>query len=193
MHWTNLLSGPYLENLVEIFKPRIDASGTYIFAAPLHSGALPLIHLEDMGRYVLWALENASESSGLELGIATEHVSWAHLAATFTKVTSKPAKFFDVPLSDWLDAAFPKGTDLKLGGQYAPGDETLMSVGQNFSSWWTVYRESGDNKGIIRRDYALLDKILPGRVKSLEEWMRLTGYDGSEGKVLKAMASQLSA
>jgi hypothetical protein len=38
---------------------------------------------------------------------------------------------------------------------------------------------------LLKKDYALLDKILPDRVKSLEEWMRKAEYTGESKSVLK--------
>jgi hypothetical protein len=37
----------------------------------------------------------------------------------------------------------------------------------------------------LSRDYELLDEILPSRVRSVGEWMKLTGYNGLRGSVLK--------
>jgi hypothetical protein len=35
-----------------------------------------------------------------------------------------------------------------------------------------IWQRSGGNKGLITRDYKLLDEILPGRIKTAEEWFR---------------------
>jgi len=48
-----------------------------------------------------------------------------------------------------------------------------------------LYRARCVNKSLITRDYELLHRILPGRVRSVEEWMKKTGYDGSKTLVLK--------
>ena len=37
----------------------------------------------------------------------------------------------------------------------------------------------------MQRDYELLDRILPERVKSVKEWMLLTRYTGQPDSVLK--------
>ncbi|KXH55212.1 NmrA-like family protein [Colletotrichum salicis] len=42
----------------------------------------------------------------------------------------------------------------------------------NFSSFWTMWTNSGGNKGVIQRDYALLDEIHPKRIKTAEEFFR---------------------
>jgi len=179
-----------METLNEVLRPILTPDGTHIFAAPLKCGALPLIHLEDLGRYTLWAFDNPSLSNGLTFGAATEHVSWSYLAATFTQVTGKRAIYRDITLSEWIEMVCGGARGpLKIGQGYAgPGDESLLSFEQNFGAWWELYRASGENKGIIKRDYGFLDRILPGRVKSLGEWMRLTGYDGSPRKVLKGIS-----
>lgn len=38
---------------------------------------------------------------------------------------------------------------------------------------------------LTKRNYKILDEILPTRVKSVKEWMRKTGYDGTPSSVLK--------
>ena len=45
-----------------------------------------------------------------------------------------------------------------------------MTWEENFRGWWRCFRHSGGNKGIIRRDYALLDEILPDRIKNVQEY-----------------------
>lgn len=64
-------------------------------------------------------------------------------------------------------------------------DPTLLTFRKNFGGWWQLWRDSGDNKGVIVRDYAFLNEILPSRVKSVEEWMRKVGYKGNQLIVLK--------
>ena len=58
-------------------------------------------------------------------------------------------------------------------------------LSRTFTNWWNLYRASGGNNGFITWDYERLDRILPGRVRSVEEWMRKIGYDGSGTLVLK--------
>ena len=63
--------------------------------------------------------------------------------------------------------------------------QTFQTYGQNFTAFWNLYKASGGNKGLIRRDYELLERILPDRVSSVEEWMRKTGYSGQRVELLK--------
>ena len=61
----------------------------------------------------------------------------------------------------------------------------LQTYAEDFGNWFEVYKATGNNTGLLKRDYEKLDKILPDRVKSLEEWMRLVGYTGEPKAVLK--------
>lgn len=47
-----------------------------------------------------------------------------------------------------------------------------MSIRDNFTAFWNIWRASGGNKGVVKRDYALLDQIHPERIRSVEEWFR---------------------
>ncbi|KAF2094413.1 NAD(P)-binding protein [Rhizodiscina lignyota] len=182
-----LTSGPYMELLFEFMLPRPPkAPGEpYVFVAPLGSGAVPLIHLEDLGEYGLYLFDNPS-TNGLDLKVATQHVHWAELASTFTKVTGKPAEYLDVSLEEYMDKYYPAGKKAvtrKIGTDRK--DPTLLTWGQNFSGFWNLFKESGGNKGLVRRDYEMLDRIHPGRVKSVGEWMKKVGYEGQPRPVLK--------
>jgi hypothetical protein len=94
-------------------------------------------------------------------------------------VTGKPAKFQDIPGEMWHAEAWkrpPKSKDTKIGFNCVKeGCHLQLTSKQNFTNWWNLYRASGGNKGLMTRDYELLDRILPGRVRSVEEWMRRSG------------------
>jgi hypothetical protein len=183
-----LTSGPYMELLFEFMLPRQNRDGSFTFVAPLGSGAVPLIHLEDLGVYARYLFDNPRTTNGLDLKIATQHVHWADLAAAFTKVTGKPATYLDVTLDDYFDNYYPAGrkaVDRKIGTSVDKKDKTLQTWRQNFSGFWTLFKHSGGNRGAVRRDYEMMDRIFPDRVKSVEEWMRKVGYDGSPRPTLK--------
>jgi len=161
------------------------------------TGAVPLIHLDDLGEYARWIFDNPSRSVGMDLEIATQHVGWAYLAETFTNVTGKPARFQDMTPDEYftgpnMKRSSPDSPAQNPEGKVAYGrphlqesDKTVMTFRQNFSGFWQLWKNSGDNKGVIRRDYALLDEILPGRVKTVGEWMEKVSYDGEKRAVLK--------
>jgi hypothetical protein len=74
----------------------------------------------------------------------------------------------------------------KVGHSTDFRDETLQTYRQNFTGYWNKWKYSGENQGVITRDYRLLDEILPDRVKTVNEWMRNRGtYKGEEGITLK--------
>jgi nucleoside-diphosphate-sugar epimerase len=193
MAWTNILSGPYAEMLFESLVPSYDAEkDIYIFAAPLKDGTMPLIHLEDLARYVLWALENPSESNGLTFGAATAHTTWPEVVSSFTKLTGKQAIYDDIPISQWITSRFGAFSSSKIGVAIAgEKDESLQTWTEDFTKWWELYQAAGesaggDGQGFIKRDYAFLDRILPERVRSIGEWMEKVGYDGTAQQVLQA-------
>lgn len=158
----------------------------YLFIAPLGNGAAPLIHLENLGEYALYLFDHPIAANGLDLKVATQHVHWTDLASTFTKVTGKPTKYIDVTLEEHLDKYYPAGkkaVNHKIGADRK--HPTLLTWGENFSGVWNLFKESGGNKGLIRRDYEMLDRIFPGRVKNVEEWMRKVEYDGRQRPVFK--------
>ncbi|KAL8400819.1 hypothetical protein RB594_001005 [Gaeumannomyces avenae] len=195
MRWTIIRSGPYLDQLSSINRPVAGKDGVMVFHLPLGDGAVPFIDLDDFGKYVHWALAHPEESNRLDFGIATEHVGGRDVAAAFTAATGRPARYADLPVEDWhreVWSYLPRGRDTKVGfGSTADEGALRQTYGENFTNWWNLYRASGGNVGLIRRDYEFLDRIVPDRAKSVAEWMRLTGYTGERKEVLKMMSDQL--
>lgn len=189
MGWTIIRSGPYMELLSALMVPIKQADGTAVFALPLGDGAIPFIHLGDYGNYIRWAFSHPKESNYLDFGIATATVSGSEIAAAFSQYTGKGSQFLDLPIEHWKAEAWknlPKGKDTKIGFQYIKDESALrMTYGDNFKSWWNLYKASKGNQGLIKRDYAFLDSIVPHRVKSLEEWMEKVKYTGDKEDVLR--------
>ena len=181
MRWSVLTSCMYMETLAEFLAPRPspDDPDTLVFSAPIGRGQPPMIHLADLGRYARWIFDHPDRSNGMNLQIATENVGFEHLAKTFTDVTGKKAVFKDVTLDEFASTVFPF-PDGKVGHSAQADDPTLQTYRENFSGFWNSYKAD-----LVKVDYALLDEILPTRVKSLGEWMRLTGYTGEKQSVLK--------
>lgn len=120
----------------------------------------------------------------MNLEIATAHVGYQELAETFTQVTGKSAIY--TPLTEEQYFGDMGGGAWKVGhGATDKEDPTLLTFRQNFGGFWQLFRNSGNNKGVIRRNYAFLDEILPSRVKSVGEWMKKVGYTGDQLVVLK--------
>lgn len=182
MTWSIMRSGPYIEMLSTILAPRVEADGTHLFRIPLAEGAIPFVTLGDFGKYAHWVFSHTAEAADMDLGIGIDHVSGGQLAEAFTTATGKQAKYVNVPLEVWVDKAFeklPNGKNTKIGFAGTTDPNTLsLTFAENFSAWWRVYQACADNRGLIVKDYAMLDKLVPGRVKSIDQWFRETGYTG---------------
>jgi hypothetical protein len=187
MVWSVLQSAMYLETLSEMLAPRPDPKDpdTLVFAAPLGSGKPPLIYLNDLGRYARWIFDNPARSSGMKLQIATEDVGYDYLAKTFTEVTGRKAIYRNVTLDEYFSSVanviWPD-PDKKVGHSVDHNDGTLLSYRENFGGFWNIWKDDLLKNEV---DYALLDEILPDRVRTLKDWMVITGYDGSRSAVLK--------
>ena len=173
--------------LWELFRPKQDADGTYVFQMPLQDGAIPLVHLEDLGPYVHWIFSHIDQSAELNLKVAIEHVPLDLIVSSFAKVTGKRTKAENLTMEEYFRlGGFGPVADTKMGTQTTgPNDKTLLTFRQNFTAWFNLYRRSGGNTGILHRDYAFLDEVFPKRVRSLEQWMRKVGYTGETKPVLK--------
>ncbi|KAK3069873.1 hypothetical protein LTR53_011460 [Teratosphaeriaceae sp. CCFEE 6253] len=177
-------TGPYLDMCVAAFTPvapRAAADGTLEWRVPLgREGAVAHIALEDCGRYARWLFDHAftpsgapGRAAGMDLAVATEHVRYEDLAAAFTKVTGHAARFVDVSFEEYFASIPPKLRGYKFGQDYAgmkEDDGSLLTYEENFRGFWRMWQLSGGSEPLIRRDYALLDEILPDRVRSAKEW-----------------------
>jgi len=63
----------------------------------------------------------------------------------------------------------------------------MSTIRENFTGFWKTWRCE-----LAKREYALLDELLPGRVKSVKEWMVETGYAGAYKPVLKDVRDRAS-
>jgi hypothetical protein len=180
MAWSVLSSGPYLEMLQGGggWGPNKDEAGTYVFAVPIGDGAAPMIYLEDLGKYARWIFDNRSESSGKNLEVATCQVGLKDLVEDFQRVTGEPAKaVYFTPEEYFAREGQAIDPNIKLAHGTSPSDNTIMTFGENFTGFFHDFRDN-----LATRDYDLLDKILPDRVKTLEEWMRKSNYVAGEFK-----------
>ncbi|KAL6835634.1 NAD(P)-binding protein [Trichoderma sp. SZMC 28015] len=186
MKTTLFTTGPYMNMLWDgMYVPKEQDDGSFVWATPASDGKIPLIALEDVGFYNLWIFDNPNESAGLDLEVATDQVSMGDIAETFTRVTGKKAIHKRLPLEEYLEMAepYPNAPANWAAGPSAVRDKSVMTWRENFTAWWRYWSEG---KGATR-DMALLDRIYPGRIKSLEEWMRKVSYDGKQKAVLKGI------
>ncbi|CAI7639190.1 unnamed protein product [Penicillium pancosmium] len=181
MAWSVLTSCMYMEALSEFLRPFPDPKDpdTLVFAAPLGEGRCPLIYLEDYGAYARWIFDNQAKSNGVELHVATEDIRWEDLASTFSQITGQKAVYKDVSLDEYFKLSI-LDPDAIVGHSSDQNDSTLQTYRQNFSGFWNTWKDN-----LTKRNYQLLDTILPTRVKSVKEWMGKTGYSGKYASLLK--------
>ncbi|KIL88492.1 hypothetical protein FAVG1_08573 [Fusarium avenaceum] len=184
-----LTTGPYMDMLLDgMFVPQQQSDGSFVWENPAADGKIPLIALDDVGVYSLWIFDNPSQSAGLDLEVATDQVSFADIAATFTKMTGKKGIHRRVPLEDYLvkAAPYPGASANWAADPNEPRDESFMTWSDNFRAWWRYWSEG---KGATR-DMAFLDSIHSTRIPDLETWMRIKNYDGLPRPVLKDIQDQ---
>ena len=203
---SSVITGPYMDMLFDgMFLPQHQDDGSLVWANPAgkryqqvvrsdadqltlktpEDGKIPLIAVEDGGPYALWMFDNAKESAGLFLKVATDEVNFKDIARTFTEVTGRPAKHVQVSLEDFLAKAepYPDAPANFAAGPNGHRDESTMTFIENFTPWWKYWGQGKPEK----RDFALLDKIHPNRLKSLREWMERHNYDGQSRSILKGV------
>jgi hypothetical protein len=192
---TSLLgTGPYMEMLMDgMFVPQEQEDGTLVWMNPCSKSIhfpFALFHFNptELARWLtkvfsLWLFDNVSESAGMNLAVATDDVSFHDIARIVTEITGKTATFKSIPFEAYADVAEPyPGAYVNWSlGPDVPRDDSVMRWRDNFRSWWRYWGE-----GLTpQRDYALLDRIHPGRIKSLADWIKKTGYEGRPRPVLK--------
>ncbi|WP_266064102.1 NmrA family NAD(P)-binding protein [Brucella intermedia] len=163
-----LTTGPYIEMAFSAqtpMTPRME-NGVLTWRVPLGEGAVVHVALEDCAYYARWLFDHPERANGMDLEVAIEHVRYADLAAAFERVTGHPAQYIDTDLDAYF-APMQAITGLPAGYNADPNDKSTMSFRDNFTGFWNQWKHN-----IIRRDYALLDKIHPGRIRSAEEWIR---------------------
>lgn len=180
-------TGPYMEMALSSRTPMApqieqDESGTDILTwrVPLtDNGAVVHVALEDCGPYVRWLFDNPERANGLDLEVAIEHMNYHEMARAFTTVTGYPARFVDVDFETyWTSGPMPAAPDRPTGYGVSSNDPGSMKFRDNFTGFWNLWRHSGGNRGVIQRDYQLMDEIHPRRIKTAEEWFRRQDEEG---------------
>ncbi|KAL5095115.1 hypothetical protein Trisim1_003724 [Trichoderma cf. simile WF8] len=174
-------TGPYIDMMLSpgtVITPNIetDEAGEAVvtWRAPLGDGACPHVALDDCGHYVLWLFDNYNEADGMNLETSISHIRYEEFATAFNKVTGKKARFVDVDLDTWWkEGPFKHRQENAAGYGTDVSDPATMTLKQNFDGYWTTWRHSGGNIGVVQRDYALLDRIHPHRIRTVEEWFTL--------------------
>ena len=142
--------------------------GAVTWRVPLGGGAVPHVALEDCGFYVRWLFDHAELANGMNLAVSIDHVKYVDLATAFERVTGHPARFVDVSLETyWREGPFAGRADRPAGYNADPADAATMTVRQNFTGFWNLWKHD-----VIERNYPLLDEIHPNRIRTVEDWLR---------------------
>ncbi|KAI4870280.1 NAD(P)-binding protein [Hypoxylon rubiginosum] len=173
-------TGPYMAMTISSSTPMTVSAedGVATWRLPLNDGAVPFVALDDCGHYVKWLFDDPERANGLDLQVAIDHVGGRELAAAFEKVTGHPARFVNLSFDDYFGGPFGFDPDSPAGYNADPADPATLTMRQNFQGFWTCWQHSGRGSDITKRDYALLDKIHPDRVKSAEEFFRRENEKG---------------
>ena len=179
-------TGPYIEMSIAsmtIFTPTIEevdagnGKGTEKVATwrlPLgpHGGGVAHVSIADCEHYTRYIFDNAAGTNGTDVEVAIEHVSYHDFAAAFARVTGHPARYIDTSMDDyWTAGNAAMMADAPSAYNADPSDPSYLTFRQNFTGFFNMWAGSYGNKGVIRRDYEALDRILPGRIRSAEEWL----------------------
>jgi hypothetical protein len=171
-------TGAYIEMAISPGTPMTPTveDGVLTWRVPLGEGAVPHVSLEDCGFYVRWLFDHPERANGMNLEVAVDHIAYADLAAAFEKVTGHPARFVDTDLDTyWRNGPLSAIADTPAGYNADPNDKSTMSVRDNFTGFWNLWKY-----GIVKRDFALLDEIHPNRIKSAEQWFSREDQRGRE-------------
>lgn len=170
-------SGPYIEMAISSMTPMSPTveDGIVTWRVPLGDGAVPHVALEDCGYYVRWLFDHPELASGMDLEVAIEHVEYAKLATAFEKITGHPARYIDTDLATYWKGPFGRIGGLPAGYNADPNDNSTMTVKDNFTGFWNVWKH-----GVVKRNYQLLDEIHPNRIRSAEEWLSIEDLRGQK-------------
>lgn len=143
-----------------------------VFASPIGDGHIPFIALADIGWWVRYTLDHREATSGKELKVASEMVTWDLLAETFSKVTGIPSVHKRLTLDEWFNCI--SGTERPVANEKKEGDGT-MTIRQSFSGFFSMWRDD-----VVTRDMKWVKSVYP-KGHTLESWIRWYKYEGKIG------------
>lgn len=165
-HVSVLTTAPYFENFQLRLAPRPgrlgDGRDGVSFAIPLGDGRYPLVGLDDIAWFAVHALEQWQTWGSRDLAVAGDSLTGEQIAAAFEQVTGTPAQYLPVPL-DVVRTSMP-------------------DFGHDFAAMFEFF-QTRDIVG-LDRDLPALRGIHPALL-GFEDWLRTTGWDGTERDVQK--------
>ncbi|KAI0862081.1 NmrA-like family-domain-containing protein [Xylaria cubensis] len=97
------MPGWFMQNYLNIMRPKLGDDGTYVLAQPFESTSqLPLIDIQDTGKFIAPALLDPEYYHGKRFTCATAFYTINEIADTWTKVTGKKVKLIQPESTDEL-------------------------------------------------------------------------------------------
>ena len=110
---TFLLTSFYWENLIYFgMGPKKGSDGKLAITLPLGDKKLPGIAAEDIGKCAYGIFKKGHELIGKTVGIASEHLTGAQMAAALTRALGQEVRYNDVPPEVYRSFGFPGAEDL---------------------------------------------------------------------------------
>jgi uncharacterized protein YbjT (DUF2867 family) len=110
---TFLLTSFYWDNLISFgMGPKQGPDGSLLFTLPMGDKKLPGIVAEDIGKCALGIFKKGREYVGRTIGIASEHLTGAQMAATMTEVFGQPVRYNEISPEVYRGLGFPGADDL---------------------------------------------------------------------------------
>lgn len=153
--------------------------GTYVFAAPLGDGHVPLVSLRDIGFFARYSYDRRAAVSGRDLAIASELATLDDIVGAFRRATGHAAVVVRQSVEEWFGNL--TNVDRPVASERAYGDGST-TFRQNFTAFWYLFRDD-----IVKRDMEWIRRVNPGR-DTLESWMRENEFAGElarDWKLLK--------
>lgn len=110
---TYLLTSFYWDNFIHFgMGPQKQPDGSRAITFPLGDKKLPGIAAEDIGKCAFSLLRDPGAWAGKRVGIASEHLSGAEMAAGLSEVIGEPVTYNDVPPDVFRGFGFPGAEDI---------------------------------------------------------------------------------
>ncbi|MET1074110.1 MAG: NmrA family NAD(P)-binding protein, partial [Umezawaea sp.] len=163
-HVSVLTTAPYFENFQLRLAPRPgelpDGREGLVFRIPLGAGKYPLIGLDDIAWFAVHAFDRWQTWGSRDLAVAADSLTGEEIAAAFERVTGIPAAYVPVPL-DVIRSSIP-------------------DFGHDLAAMFEFF-QARDVVG-LDRDLPALRAAHPALLR-FEDWLRVSGWDGSEQDV----------
>jgi uncharacterized protein YbjT (DUF2867 family) len=110
---TFLLTSYYWDNAINFgMGPKPGPDGKLAIIMPMGDKKLPGIAAEDIGKCAYAIFKGGQEYVGKTVGIASQHLTGAEMAAGFAKAFSVPVQYVDVPADSYRSFDFPGADDI---------------------------------------------------------------------------------